>query len=64
MQAVTGCRINIQSPVGRDADREVTLVGSRGAIEEAKRMIMEKIDSAVSSENFTHPESHDFIQWY
>ncbi|EEH20897.2 hypothetical protein PABG_03128 [Paracoccidioides brasiliensis Pb03] len=45
MQAITGCRINIQSPVGRDAEREVTLVGSRGAIEEAKRMIMEKIES-------------------
>ncbi|QSS49413.1 KH domain-containing protein [Histoplasma capsulatum var. duboisii H88] len=59
MQAVTGCRINIQSPVGRDADREVTLVGSRGAIEEAKRMIMEKIDSAEYKARSQQPQRRD-----
>ncbi|OAX84815.1 hypothetical protein ACJ72_00807 [Emergomyces africanus] len=59
MQAVTGCRINIQSPVGRDAEREVTLVGSRAAIEEAKRMIMEKIDSAEYKSRAQQPPRRD-----
>ncbi|PGG99150.1 far upstream element-binding protein [Blastomyces parvus] len=59
MQAISGCRINIQSPVGRDADREVTLVGSRGAIEEAKRMIMEKIDSAEYKSRSQQPQRRD-----
>ncbi|OJD17324.1 hypothetical protein AJ78_02562 [Emergomyces pasteurianus Ep9510] len=59
MQAVTGCRINIQSPVGRDAEREVTLVGSRGAIEEAKRMIMEKIDSPEYKSRAQQPPRRD-----
>ncbi|KKZ68003.1 hypothetical protein EMCG_06345 [[Emmonsia] crescens] len=59
MQAVTGCRINIQSPAGRDAEREVTLVGSRGAIEEAKRMIMEKIESAEYKSRSQQPPRRD-----
>ncbi|OJD27219.1 hypothetical protein ACJ73_01384 [Blastomyces percursus] len=59
MQAISGCRINIQSPVGRDADREVTFVGSRGAIEEAKRMITEKIDSAEYKSRSQQPQRRD-----
>ncbi|PGH07377.1 hypothetical protein AJ79_06279 [Helicocarpus griseus UAMH5409] len=59
MQAITGCRINIQSSTGRDAEREVTLVGSRGAIEEAKRMITEKIDSAEYKSRSQPPRRED-----
>ncbi|KAL8726618.1 MAG: hypothetical protein Q9181_005979, partial [Wetmoreana brouardii] len=43
MQQTTGCKINVSQPNGRDIERDIGLVGSRGAIEAAKRAIMDKV---------------------
>ena len=48
MQSVTGCKINVSPASGRDVERDIGLVGSRGSIEAAKRAIMEKVDAVVS----------------
>lgn len=48
MQNSTGCKINVTPASGRDVEREIGLVGSRYAIEQAKRAIMEKVDAVVS----------------
>ncbi|KAL8627165.1 hypothetical protein Q9189_007123, partial [Teloschistes chrysophthalmus] len=42
MQQATGCKINVSQPNGRDIERDIGLVGTRGAIEAAKRAIMDK----------------------
>lgn len=47
MQNISGCKINVQPPFGRDIEREIQLVGSRNAIEQAKTVIMNKINSVV-----------------
>lgn len=49
MQQNTGCKINVSQPNGRDIERDIGLVGSRGAIEAAKRAIMDKVHAVVSS---------------
>lgn len=48
MQNDTGCKINVSPASGRDIQREIGLIGSRGAIEAAKRAIMAKVDAVVS----------------
>ena len=48
MQSTTGCKINVSQPSGADVQREIGLVGSQGAIDAAKRFIMEKVDAVVS----------------
>lgn len=48
MQATTGCKINVSQASGADIEREIGLVGSRQAIDEAKRAIWDKVDSVVS----------------
>jgi len=48
MQNMTGCKINVSPASGRDVEREIGLVGSRHAIEQAKRAILEKVDAVVS----------------
>ena len=48
MQINTGCKINVAQPAGPDHEREIGLVGSRNAIEQAKRAIMEKVYAVVS----------------
>ncbi|MCJ1472043.1 hypothetical protein MMC13_000688 [Lambiella insularis] len=50
MQTITGCKINVAQPAGDDYEREIGLVGSRSAIEAAKRAIMEKV-YAVEEKN-------------
>ena len=50
MQNSTGCKINVSQPVGRDIEREIGLVGTRHAVEMAKRAIMDKVDAVVSPE--------------
>lgn len=50
MQTVTGCKINVAQPSGADVEREIGLVGSRPAIEHAKRAIMEKVQAVVSAD--------------
>jgi far upstream element-binding protein len=50
MQTVTGCKINIPqwSGQGQDVERITGLIGSRSAIDHAKRAIMEKVRAVVS----------------
>lgn len=50
MQNVTGCKINVSQPSGRDIEREIGLIGSRSAIEHAKHVIHEKV-RAVEDKN-------------
>ncbi|KAL9106416.1 MAG: hypothetical protein Q9227_008558 [Pyrenula ochraceoflavens] len=56
MQNQTGCKINVSPASGRDIEREIGLVGTRHAIELARRAIMEKVD-VVESRN--RGDSHD-----
>lgn len=48
MQSDTGCKINVSQASGADIEREIGLVGTRQAIEDAKRAIWEKVDQVVS----------------
>lgn len=48
MQSDTGCKINVSQAQGADIEREIGLVGTRQAIEDAKRAIWEKVDQVVS----------------
>lgn len=49
MQNTTGCKINVSQTSGPgETDREIGLVGSRDAIEAAKRAIEEKVEVVVS----------------
>ena len=45
MQNFTGCKINVSQPKPPDVEREIGLIGTRNAIENAKRAIWEKVDS-------------------
>jgi far upstream element-binding protein len=47
MQNQTGCKINVSPASGRDIQREIGLIGSRNAIDAAKRAIMSKVDAVV-----------------
>jgi KH domain len=59
MQNITGCKINVSQPAGRDIEREIGLVGTRHAVEMAKRAIMDKVDAVVSQEH--KPEHRKLI---
>ncbi|KAI0572841.1 far upstream element-binding protein 2 protein [Pyrenophora tritici-repentis] len=48
MQSETGCKINVSQASGADIEREIGLVGTRQAIDDAKRAIWEKVDQVVS----------------
>src|SRR2546423_15212335 len=52
MQNSTGCKINVSPASGRDIEREIGLVGTREAIDLAKRAIMEKVDAVVRTDPF------------
>ena len=58
MQVTTGCKINVAQPVGVDHERSIGLVGSRNAIEAAKRAIMEKVHAVVCIS--CHPTFQNF----
>jgi far upstream element-binding protein len=47
MQSETGCKINVSQASGADIDREIGLVGSRQAIDDAKRAIWDKVEQVV-----------------
>ena len=47
MQNQTGCKINVSPASGRDVEREIGLIGTRHAIEAAKRAILSKVDAVV-----------------
>ena len=49
MQADTGCKINVSQASGADIEREIGLVGTRQAIDDAKRAIWDKVDQVVSN---------------
>ncbi|KAF2190837.1 hypothetical protein K469DRAFT_558950 [Zopfia rhizophila CBS 207.26] len=45
MQSTTGCKINVSQASGADIEREIGLVGTQQAIEDAKKAIWDKVDS-------------------
>ncbi|KAF4548239.1 KH domain-containing protein 3 [Elsinoe fawcettii] len=45
MQGRTGCKINVNQPGNPDIQRQIDLVGSRQAIEAAKRAVFDKVDT-------------------
>jgi far upstream element-binding protein len=47
MQSTTTCKINVSQASGADIEREIGLVGTRQAIEAAKKSIWEKVDMVV-----------------
>ncbi len=53
MQNTTGCKINVAPASNPDFEREIGLVGSRASIEQAKRAIMDKVHTVVSSDSFS-----------
>jgi far upstream element-binding protein len=54
MQSNTGCKINVSQAQGADIEREIGLVGTRQAIEDAKKAIWEKVDSVVGISLLLH----------
>lgn len=48
MQNNTGCKINVSTPSGADISREIGLIGTRQAIESAKRAIWDKVGTVVN----------------
>ncbi|EXJ64753.1 hypothetical protein A1O7_01091 [Cladophialophora yegresii CBS 114405] len=59
MQNQTGCKINVSPASGRDIEREIGLIGSRHAIDAAKRAIMEKVDVVRARTQARERESRD-----
>ncbi|KAH7090769.1 hypothetical protein FB567DRAFT_618372 [Paraphoma chrysanthemicola] len=51
MQSDTGCKINVSQASGADIEREIGLVGTRQAIDDAKRAIWEKVDQVREKNN-------------
>jgi len=47
MQSTTGCKINVSQPQQPDIQRQIGLVGTPAAIEEARRAIYDKVDTVV-----------------
>lgn len=47
MQNQSSCKINVSPPSGADVQRDIGLIGTRQAIESAKRLIWEKVDAVV-----------------
>lgn len=57
MQDTTGCKINVsQQPQPGQAEREIELVGSREAINQAKAAIEEKVAAVVSNTDGRPPK--------
>ncbi|ORY11588.1 hypothetical protein BCR34DRAFT_587758 [Clohesyomyces aquaticus] len=51
MQSTTGCKINVSQASGADIEREIGLVGTRQAIDDAKKAIWDKVDSVREKNN-------------
>ncbi|KAL1959526.1 hypothetical protein VTO42DRAFT_1971 [Malbranchea cinnamomea] len=58
LQAITGCKVNILPPSGRNGEREVTLWGTRTAIEQARKDILEKVE-AVKQRNQSQAQQRE-----
>lgn len=63
MQDRTGCKINVSPPTGRDIEREIGLIGTRSAIEAAKRAIMEKVDTVSARSRSQQPETASYDRY-
>ncbi|KAF2752901.1 eukaryotic type KH-domain (KH-domain type I) [Pseudovirgaria hyperparasitica] len=50
MQNTTGCKINVTQPSGADIEREIGLIGTRQAIEQAKTAIWDKVETVQQRE--------------
>ena len=59
MQNQTGCKINVSPATGRDITREIGLVGSRSAVDAAKRAIMEKVDAVEARSRANRDDRND-----
>lgn len=62
MQSETGCKINVSQASGADIEREIGLVGSRQAIDDAKQAIWDKVDQVVSPRLSDFLVSADYLQ--
>ncbi|KMU77268.1 far upstream element-binding protein 2 [Coccidioides immitis RMSCC 3703] len=72
LQNITGCKVNILPAVGREVDREVVMIGSKQAIEQMKKSILEKVDTFKSrsqarrddgySERYSQPQLRSYPQ--
>jgi far upstream element-binding protein len=62
MQSNTGCKINVSQAQGADIEREIGLVGTRQAIEDAKKAIWEKVDSVVGISLLLHSTHTNIYQ--
>ncbi|KAH6618888.1 hypothetical protein C7974DRAFT_317992 [Boeremia exigua] len=51
MQSETGCKINVSQASGADIEREIGLVGTRQAIDDAKQAIWDKVDQVKEKNN-------------
>lgn len=47
MQSISGCKINVHQPTGRDIERQIELVGTVGQVDHAKSLIDEKVRAVV-----------------
>lgn len=63
MQDRTGCKINVSPPTGRDVEREIGLIGTRNAIDAAKRAIMEKVDAVNARSRAQQTDSSDYDRY-
>ncbi|KZF19817.1 hypothetical protein L228DRAFT_270597 [Xylona heveae TC161] len=56
MQSTTSCKINVSAPSGpTDIERDIGLVGTRDAIEMAKKAIMEKVETVQQKNRPSRP---------
>jgi far upstream element-binding protein len=62
MQSETGCKINVSQASGADIEREIGLVGSRQAIDDAKQAIWDKVDQVVSHIHMLFEMDADYLQ--
>jgi far upstream element-binding protein len=62
MQSETGCKINVSQASGADIEREIGLVGSRQAIDDAKQAIWDKVDQVVSTSPIASQEPTNSVQ--
>lgn len=54
MQNTSSCKINVDQPSGADIDRRIELIGVPSAVEHAKRLIWEKVQTVVSRVRLKH----------
>lgn len=63
MQDRTGCKINVSPASGRDIEREIGLIGTRNAIDAAKRAILEKVDAVGARSRSQQDDTVDYERY-